>query len=179
MTDTADRKSFLGVPVSGEIDTRSHRLVPPRPLSELEPLFRAVLEDPYIREFGWTQYTPYFNDGDPCYFRVGDMWVLTVDDPSDEEIEEEGIDVEEYSVIYGHQTLGDIDRKWVTREDGARERVDAGYTGTRPEEFARAYALARAIDSEAFDAELLAAFGDHATVMITREGITVEHYEHD
>src|ERR1700674_1049946 len=26
---------------------------------------------PSIENISWTQYTPYFNDGDPCVFRVG------------------------------------------------------------------------------------------------------------
>lgn len=25
----------------------------------------------------WTQYTPYFNDGDPCVFRVHDLWAIS------------------------------------------------------------------------------------------------------
>jgi hypothetical protein len=27
-----------------------------------------------INRIEWTQYTPYFNDGDPCVFRVGDVY---------------------------------------------------------------------------------------------------------
>lgn len=28
------------------------------------------LEHPKLQSFSWTQYTPYWNDGDPCTFRV-------------------------------------------------------------------------------------------------------------
>lgn len=28
---------------------------------------------PEVTKIGWTQYTPYFNDGDACYFRVGNF----------------------------------------------------------------------------------------------------------
>lgn len=28
------------------------------------------LNHPPLKSFGWKQYTPYFNDGDPCVFRV-------------------------------------------------------------------------------------------------------------
>lgn len=34
---------------------------------------------PKLESFGWTQYTPHFNDGDPCRFRVnaypGEMYI--------------------------------------------------------------------------------------------------------
>lgn len=36
---------------------------------EAEKLFRA---NPNLQSFAWTQYTPYFNDGDACYFGVRD-----------------------------------------------------------------------------------------------------------
>lgn len=37
---------------------------------ELAEQARAVFADERIRAIRWTQYTPYFNDGDPCIFRV-------------------------------------------------------------------------------------------------------------
>lgn len=73
-----ERRSFLGIPVIGEIDTGSDDRVPQRPLSDLEPLIRDVLDDDEFYAFGWTQYTPYFNDGEPCVFRVHTPWFLTV-----------------------------------------------------------------------------------------------------
>ena len=68
--------SFLGVPVEGDIHYGDKR-PDQRPLSELEPLIRALLDDPEIHDFGWTQYTPYFNDGDPCVFDANGFWVRT------------------------------------------------------------------------------------------------------
>ena len=42
-------------------------LVPAFVTSELKTAFRAVFErHPNVRSLTWTQYTPYFNDGDPC-----------------------------------------------------------------------------------------------------------------
>lgn len=47
-------------------------------------------ENPRLIKFSWTQYTPYFNDGDPCYFSVhndSDCIELTVlDTDGDPEI---------------------------------------------------------------------------------------------
>lgn len=36
-------------------------------------LVRQVLENKNIKALYWTQYTPYFNDGEPCVFRVNDL----------------------------------------------------------------------------------------------------------
>lgn len=71
--------NFLGIPIDGDI-TRGDKRVAQRPLSELQPLIRAVLNDPTMHSFGWTQYTPYFNDGEPCVFGVNEPWFRTVDD---------------------------------------------------------------------------------------------------
>lgn len=170
---TEDRLSFLGIPVTGSINHGYGRGTEQRPLSDLEPLFLAVIEDPYIREFGWTQYTPYFNDGETCYFRVGTLWFLTTDDTPRDEMDD--WEEEEYGVTYGeHPTLGEMQS-----EGYGSSRVDLGYKGSREAEYKRAEALSNAIDSGAYGSALLTAFGDHATVYITREGITVEHYDHE
>lgn len=50
---TKTHTSFLGIPVEGDI-THGDKRTEQRPLSELEPLIRAVLGDDYIHSFGWT-----------------------------------------------------------------------------------------------------------------------------
>lgn len=36
--------------------------------------FKAALERaPEVAAYRWTQYTPYFNDGEPCEFRLNDL----------------------------------------------------------------------------------------------------------
>lgn len=42
----------------------------------LKPLFEKLLDSQKIQRLYWVQYTPYFNDGDPCVFSVCDMQVL-------------------------------------------------------------------------------------------------------
>jgi hypothetical protein len=170
--------SFLGIPVEGEI-TKASRKAAQKPLSELEPLIRAVIDDPTIHSFGWTQATPYFNDGDPCVFSVHEPWFLTVDDEAKLEFDEDGYceDFEEdtYSVMYGgHPTLGERDYDWVNRE-----KVYKSYAGPDEARYDRCLDLAKAFDSEAFDDVLLDSFGDHARITVKRDGITVESYEHD
>ena len=177
--------NFLGIPVAGDI-TRGDRQVPQKPLSELEPLMRAVLADDYIDSFGWTQYTPYFNDGEPCVFSVGEPWFRTIDDvkgktsdPDDDEYDYE--DDDSYTVGYGgHPTLGKQNYEWDNPRDwDNRRKVYGPYEGNHQASFMVCSALADAINSAAFEDVLLEAFGDHAQVTVRATGITVDSYEHD
>ena len=42
----------------------------------------AFQKHPNVKTIEWHQYTPYFNDGDPCYFRGPGEIAFLVDDPS-------------------------------------------------------------------------------------------------
>lgn len=178
--------SFLGIPVDGDI-TRGDKRVPQKPLSELEPLMRAVLADDFIDSFGWRQYTPYFNDGEPCVFSVGDPWFRTTEDVtrktagSDDEDEDDYEDDDSFSVSYGeHPTLGKQDYTWDNPRDWEnRRKVYGPYNGGYQQSYMVCAALSDAINSGAFEDVLLEAFGDHASVKVTASGITVDSYEHD
>lgn len=167
--------NFLGIPIEGDI-TRHDTLKEQKPLSELEPLMRAVLDDPTIKAFGWTQYTPYFNDGDTCIFSVNNPWFLTIDDPEIDDIE----DLDEYEVSYysGHPSLGKRGYHW-EGEYPNRKMVDEAYTGPDEARYNRVKALSDAIDSGHFDNVLLEAFGDHAEIIVRASGITVDSYSHE
>lgn len=167
---TLTQKSFLGVPVTGDINATETR-AEQKPIEDLAPLFQAVLNDELIVEFGWNQYTPYFNDGDPCMFRVGSPWFRTVND----EIDEDDDYQDTLGVDYGtHPTLG---------------RFEFDYQGVHPVEkscnsehestLRACRALSDAMGSDAFDDVLQANFGDHAQIVVRRDGIEVETYEHD
>lgn len=162
--------SFLGIPVEGEI-TRSDRM-PQRPLSELRPLLTAVLDDDAVVEFGWQQYTPYFNDGDTCVFDAHSFWARTTSD-ADAQADRRDLEVGGYAGL--HRTLGGHRRA----DDGTYPRAELPYEGADEERYVRVRALADAIEGGEFDDVLLEAFGDHATVTVRRTGITVEFYDHD
>jgi hypothetical protein len=56
--------------------------------NELKNAFQEVFTAyPNVRLIGWTQYTPYFNDGDPCVFSVKNLHVF------DETVEEDAEDL--------------------------------------------------------------------------------------
>lgn len=166
-TDT----NFLGLPVSGDItqgSTRSEQ----KPIEELAPLFQALLDDPTIVDFGWTQYTPYFNDGDVCEFSVNSLWVRTTADVVDED--EEYFDRYDLDVDY-HRSLGTV--KYDYDENGRWSKV--GYEGPDEARYDRCQDLDSALQSGAYDTVLLKTFGDHALVTVRKAGIEVEFYSHD
>lgn len=48
----------------------------------LSPLFQTFFADnPDVKVIGWTQYTPYFNDGDECIFSVHGVSFSKKEDP--------------------------------------------------------------------------------------------------
>lgn len=170
-------KSFLGITVEGDTITYRRAVAPQRPLEDLAPLIRTLLGDEMLHSFGWNQYTPYFNDGDPCLFGLGDPWFKTVNDvePDDDE-DEEGRD--DFGIRYGHPSLGERKYEWATHVDGHRVKVFQPYAGPNEALYTACVALADAFESEAFDDVLLEAFGDHAEVVVRRDGIRVDFYEH-
>jgi hypothetical protein len=184
MTEETGRKSFLGVRVEGEINEGEKR-ANQRPLWELEPLLRAVIDDPEIHSFGWQQYTPYFNDGEPCVFRVYDPWFVTNADAATLTIDSDGyihdFEQDEYQVSYSdHPSLGQQAWTWSGHWPD-RVKVYGEYTGTNKACYERCRALSDAFDSDAFDDVLLTAFGDHCKVTFSRAKMTfvVDSYEHD
>ncbi|MEH1056015.1 hypothetical protein V6U89_12475 [Micromonospora sp. CPCC 206171] len=117
-------------------------------------------------EFGWQQYTPYFNDGEPCHFGIDRLWVRTTADRPDADPDD--LRVGRYEDP--HPTLG-----WRGWEAGR----EWPYTGADEPRYERVRALADALAEGGFDDVLLDAFGDHATVTVRRDGIAVQFYEHD
>ncbi|MGR7002790.1 hypothetical protein ACU686_40405 [Yinghuangia aomiensis] len=162
------QKNFLGIPVTGRINPGSTR-VDQRPIEELQPIMQAVLDDPTIIEFGWTQFTPYFNDGEPCEFGVSGFWVRT---DADADVD----DTYELETDYQHPSLGKAGRRW---DEEARTFVDLPYEGPDEARYRRCDALDTAIEGGAFENVLHAAFGDHAQITVRRDGIQVDAYSHN
>lgn len=170
--------SFLGIPVEGDI-TKGDKRTPQRPLEDLAPIMQAVLDDDGIAAFGWHQYTPYFNDGDPCVFSASGVWAARVEDIDPDA--PDTFDSDELDVDYGGRLGSYEGGEWVKDQDNPpfNKRVGAHYVGPDRARFDRCKALSDAIESGAFDDVLLEAFGDHAEITVKRGGITVDSYSHD
>jgi hypothetical protein len=110
-----------------------------------------LLDELQIDSFSWTQYTPYFNDGDACYFSVRSEYGLTIDGESSED----------YYI-----------RTW-----NLTPEVDAENERKRPmaEKFKRVTEFLNQFDED----DMLFMFDDHVEVTVTRDDITTEEYSHD
>jgi hypothetical protein len=120
---------------------------------------RKVFEIKSIYAITWTQYTPYFNDGDECVFNIGEIYFI---DESDKE---------EFEDDYPHYYEG----------------VNACYTYEYFSQLYPTYSLESYKILEGFDTLiqqsedcLKAVFGDHVSIKISRDGnIQVDGYYHD
>lgn len=170
MTDT---RTFMGMTVEGDINEGDKR-AKQRPLEDLQPVLQALLDDDGVIEFGWEQYTPYFNDGEPCTFRANGAWVRTTADVDPDD--EDGIDRYELQIDYSHRSIG---KRPKTYNRDTKSYDYGAYEGPDEARYDRCHALDRAIDGGEFLDVLLEAFGDHAEVTVRRDGIQVEFYSHD
>lgn len=178
MTET---NTLAGRPIQGEVSHYSERRVAEQydEARFIEMLDAILAADPRVTRIQWSQYTPYFNDGDACTFSayVYDE-ILLSDNPN--------------------ATWDAYEERWVNEDDEELESVsqyslrpagDYGYddqgkwryiTTEEPSALYTAYeAFDRAVGGGHFDNLLLEHFGDPAEVTATREGFVREHYDHD
>lgn len=123
---------------------------------------KVFAENPWIREVCWAQYTPYFNDGDECIFRIGEVCVYAKTGPNGEtEDPDYGDDVGQEK-FYGEAAFRV--NSWRDNEYSPEQKAVAGE-----------------IESviNAAEEQMRFVFGDHVSVTITEDGIDVENYEHD
>lgn len=160
-------------------------------------IFKTFFElYPEVQAVGWNQYTPYFNDGEPCEFGVADKYAVGHDFDLDDI--SSGYDLEESEFVYQKpsQRVYDLAKEY-------SKKVAAGTLG-KNEAFMKHYVeeIQRYDDAvkehgERFDVvssgvnELMevldsipeeiyhSAFGDHAFVLATKDGIDVREYDHD
>jgi hypothetical protein len=131
--------------------------------------------NPGITAVIWTQYTPYFNDGDACEFRVNDP---TFTNASEDELE---------NVNWGEYEGKD---KSVWACEGAISRVLSGHHEWH-KELAEQILNAGGVDVASCDVveSMFASsemedifetlFGDHVKITATRKGFDIDEYEHD
>ena len=113
-----------------------------------------IAAHPEVHAIRWTQYTPYFNDGDPCEFRVCEPTVQLYKAGTTEPDEEEGDDED-----------GFRDSWSLNREGHAALAKDLE---SLHELFGAAEEAVRGV------------FGEHSQVTVGRDGeAEIEEYDHD
>lgn len=146
----------------------------------LEDLKEKIFDKyPAVKEISWTQYTPYFNDGEPCVFSVNTPELL---------VNFKGLDIElengKYGVtiknpgIYSGDYLGDDEvltlestEGWISGSSYLSDKI----TG-KPQEL---FAVVGDLFDESITDVFLAAFGDGVRVTVSRDSIVVDDYDHD
>jgi hypothetical protein len=129
-------------------------------------LTKTIFEEhPKLESFGWSQYTPYFNDGETCTFSANIDYIYINGQPADE------ADWINETKITNYGTWNREKRQYEGRTEVANLDYD-------PE-------LAKITDEvkdflSNFDEDFfLSQFGDHAEITITAEGVSVDECEHD
>lgn len=133
------------------------------------PAFQEFFEKyPQIQYVYWTQYTPYFNDGDPCEFGVNEK-SISLDEHTEDFDEEAGIQ----SYMLNHSL------SWY------KEHNSSGYYDS----------IIKALENEELTVMLKSAFKDlgkfdqipdevyqalgEGLVVVSRNGIDIREYEHE
>ncbi len=115
-------------------------------------LQRFMADNPMVEKLRWHQYTPYFNDGDPCTFSVREVSILLNAASGAPEVDEDDYELHEW---------------WLSSlKDPSPELKKI------QEEFQQ---LCGELDEDV----CLVAFGDHAQITVTRDGVSVDEYSHD
>lgn len=149
----------FGRPIEGEIRPTNKELAQQEhPLKLIEAL-DELLAIPGVIEYKWTQYTPHWNDGEPCEFRTITDW-------------EAGVKLE-----FGAEDGGEMGDGYYTWYDiNRRDELN----GVNISELQNIISdVSRRIGNGSHYVWLKETFGDHATVYATKEGFKVEFYEHD
>jgi hypothetical protein len=116
---------------------------------QVDAVFAA---SPDVEVVGWTQYAPYFNDGEPCVFSVGEPGVHLISDDEDARSDNRGF----------YETTA-----WNFRE-------------SNPTLAAALKNLTELICAREIRDAMSQAFGSDAVVTIGRDGnVTVDEYDHD
>ena len=144
---------------------------------QAQEMFKGVTKEffeknPGITAVVWTQYTPYFNDGEACVFSVHEATFTNAPDP-------ENIRWGEYN--------GDEEDVWATDNITYVLNSDRTYHKETREAIIAAggvdadscSAFERMLMSSEMEDVFLAMFGDHVKVIATRDGFDVEDYDHD
>lgn len=118
-----------------------------------------------LKSFGWTQYTPYFNDGEACVFYANTDYLII----NDEYAEDSNWFNTENVINWG---------QW-NRElkiyEGRVEEPNTNYNQTLVDAHGEIIDFLSNFDNDYY----LNKFGDHAEVIVTKDGFDISDCEHD
>lgn len=193
---------FLGMEVEGSGgDGQSSNRPEQYDIDHFKDTVARVLAHEEVTGIAWTQYTPYFNDGEPCIFRATDPSFafvgVTLDEKDayfdyswmEEDFEESGRawcgrynNSELFDKIVGKDdknwgpwTGNQSTRDWTWKEDSGPDNAP------NPELFNDIHGFIKLLDGGHYDHAVEDLFGDHAVVKIDKTAgkVVVDEYSHD
>lgn len=117
--------------------------------------------NPKIKAIKWTQYTPSFNDGDPCYFSIHGTFVALEGDTAESTYETIEVDDVEMPARELYGIKRDDEVAALIGKEAAKELAEL-------EDF---------LNAKGNRAMFEAAFGDPSEVTVTKAGISVTETE--
>lgn len=160
---------LLGRPIDGEVHHYSSRTIEQKPVEELLNALDALLNTEHVVSVKWREYTPYFMDGDVCEFGIWGT-AVTLDFDTTGYTEESDEDEPKETKFFTEYDLYD----WTGKD---KVFVLNGVDTT--EIYAALSKFESAIGSGQHDNVLKEKFGDPAEVTATKDGFSIEYYEHD
>lgn len=130
----------------------------------------------------WTQYAPYFNDGEACVFSVHDAWVVKLDPEKDRD-EDTGLREDDAITSLGRYAVERIDEPDLKPDpndsDWDRENAasfNAFRKATTKDRFSELVKIWDDLPEDMMEE----AFGEHAEVIVRADGtFAVNECEHD
>lgn len=153
-------------PIDGKITRRNRNRVPQQGSTDFLAALDKLFAYDFVEKVGWQQYTPYFMDGDPCEFGIHEI-AVKIGEVEDADDEAYGFDGGGWYTRYGLSN-----RDWSTAERKESWEIEGHNTRDL-------HATLTSINWGAFENVMEDNFGDHANVEATRDGFSVEYYEHD
>lgn len=131
-----------------------------------EDFYKYIFEKYHTLEsFGWTQYTPYFNDGDATIFSVNTDYISVNDEYVDD-----AKWFSEVNVI----NWGIFNRELKVYE-GRVEEPNPNYDPVLASATNEIVDFLGNFDNDFY----LSKFGDHAEIIVTRNGVDISDHDHD
>jgi len=131
-----------------------------------EEFYKYIFEKyPTLESFGWTQYTPYFNDGDVTIFSANTDYLNI----NGEYVDESNWSQKTKVIDWGNWN------KDTRKYEGRVEEDNDDYDPILSEASNEIVDFLGNFDDDFY----MRKFGDHAEVMVTRSGVDISDYDHD
>lgn len=141
---------------------------------------------PEIGAIGWNQYTPYFNDGDTCEFGRGDIYFVDAEQEDEDWLDDIGNDCHMEDLKFSYKTPSEPGNYayankhqpyWAETIKKYNDYIALG--PSRKKDVCEACEALKSILETIPEDIYYDMFGDHAFVLITKNGVKVEEFKHD